>query len=92
MNALRVSSRSNPTYVASALASVVRENGCAELQAIGAGAVNQTMKAIAIARGYLTVSGKDIVCIPTFSDVYINGYARTALRFTVESTDLGYVV
>lgn len=84
--------KSNPTSVASALASVVKEEGSAELQAIGAGAVNQTMKAIAIARGYLAISGKDVVCIPAFSDVYINGMERTALRFIVESIDLGYAI
>ena len=86
MDVLKVSSKSNPTSVASALASG------AELQAIGAGAVNQTMKAIAIARGYLAISGKDVVCIPAFSDVYINGMERTALRFIVESIDLGYAI
>lgn len=92
MNVLRVSSKSNPTSVAAALSSVIRDQGGAELQAIGAGAVNQTMKAIAIARGYLAISGKDVVCIPTFSDVFINGHERTALRFVVESIDLGYAV
>ena len=92
MDILKVSSKSNPASVASALAAVVKEEGGAELQAIGAGAVNQTMKAIAIARGYLAIAGKDIVCIPAFSDVYINGMERTALRFVVESTDLGYAV
>ncbi|MFR1517973.1 MAG: stage V sporulation protein S [Clostridia bacterium] len=92
MDVLKVSSKSNPTSVASALASVIKEEGGAELQAIGAGAVNQTMKAIAIARGYLAISGKDVVCIPAFSDVYINGMERTALRFVVESIDLGYAI
>ena len=53
---------------------------------------NQAIKAIAIARGYLAISGKDIVCIPAFSDVFINGMERTALRFVVESTDLGYAI
>lgn len=92
MDVLRVSSHSNPASVASALSSVIREEGGAELQAIGAAAVNQTMKAIAIARGQLAILGKDIVCIPAFSDVYINGMERTALRFVVESTDLGYAM
>ena len=70
----------------------VDDKDSVEIQAIGAGALNQAIKAIAIARGYLAISGKDIVCIPAFSDVYINGMERTALRFVVESTDLGFAM
>ncbi len=92
MDLLKVSSKSDPTLVASALTSVIKEEGGAELQAIGAGAVNQTMKAIAISRGQLALAGKDIMCIPAFSDVYINGLERTALRFVIESIDLGYAM
>ena len=92
MDRLRVASKSDPSLVASALTSIIRDEGGAELQAIGAGAVNQTIKAIAISRGQLALYGKDIVCIPTFSSVYIDGMERTALRFVVESVDLGYGV
>ena len=88
MDVLRVSSKSNPNLVAGALAGVIREEGGAELQAIGAGAVNQTMKAIAISRGYLAPSGKDVICAPAFSDIYIDGEERTAMKFHIEEIDL----
>ncbi len=84
MEALKVSSKSRPNSVAGALAGVLRENGRAEIQAIGAGAVNQAVKAIAIARGYVAPSGMDLVCIPAFVDVEIDGETRTALKFVIE--------
>ncbi|MDI3517788.1 MAG: stage sporulation protein [Thermotogota bacterium] len=84
MEVLKVASNSKPNAVAGALAGVIREHGKAELQAIGAGAVNQAVKAIAIARGYLAPSGVDLVCVPAFSDVEIDGETRTALRFIVQ--------
>jgi stage V sporulation protein S len=82
---LKVSAQSKPSAVAGAIAGVMREKGRAEVQAIGAGAVNQAVKAIAIARGYLAPSGLDVVCIPSFTDVMINNEERTALRLIVES-------
>jgi len=85
MEVLRVSARSRATAVAGAIAGVVREKRRAEVQAIGAGAVNQAVKAIAIARSYLTVDDIDIVCIPTFTDVIIGDQERTAIRFLVET-------
>jgi stage V sporulation protein S len=84
MEVLKVSARSRSTAVAGAIAGVVRENGRAEIQAIGAGAVNQACKAVAIARGYLALDGIDVICIPTFTDVQIADQERTALRLTVE--------
>jgi stage V sporulation protein S len=81
---LKVSSRSSPNAVAGALAGVVRHDGAAELQVVGAGALNQAVKAVAIARGYLTPSGVDLVCIPTFADIEIGGEGRTALRLLCE--------
>lgn len=81
---LRVSSKSNPTAVAGALAGVVREKGSAEIQVIGAGALNQAIKAIAIARGYVAPVGYDLVCVPAFKDVDINGEHRTAIRLIIE--------
>jgi len=84
MEVLKVSARSRSTAVAGAIAGVVRENGRAEVQAIGAGAVNQACKAIAIARGYLALDGIDVICIPAFADVKIAEQERTALRLTVE--------
>lgn len=84
MDALKVSSKSNPNSVAGALAGVIRENGAAEIQAIGAGALNQSIKAIAIARGFLAPSGTELVCIPSFADVEINGEERTAIKLLIE--------
>ena len=81
---LKVSAQSRPSAVAGAIAGVVREKGRAEVQAIGAGAVNQAVNAIAIARGYLVPSGFDVVCIPSFTDVVINDEERTALKLMVE--------
>jgi len=84
MEVLKVATHSKPNAVAGALAGVLREKGGAEIQAIGAGAVNQAIKAIAIARGYVAPSGMDLVCVPSFSDVEIDGEVRTAIRFSVE--------
>jgi stage V sporulation protein S len=81
---IRVAAQSRSTAVAGAIAGVVREHGRAHVQAIGAGAVNQAVKAAAIARGFLTLDGLDVVCIPSFIDVEIGGQERTAIRITVE--------
>ncbi len=83
MELLKISSKTRPTALAGALAGVIRENGKAEMQAVGAGAVNQAVKAIAIARGYLAPSGIDLVCIPAFVDVKIDDTEKTAIRFIV---------
>jgi stage V sporulation protein S len=82
---LKVSSRSNPNAVAGALAGVVRSAGVVEMQVVGAGALNQAIKAVAIARGYLTPSGVDLVCVPTFADIHIDGERRTAIRLLCEN-------
>jgi len=84
MELLKVSSKSNPKAVAGALAGVIREEGKVELQAIGAGAVNQSVKAIAIARGFTASSGIDLVCIPAFVDIEIEGEERIAIKFLVK--------
>ena len=84
MEVLKVSAKSNPNSVAGALAGVLRENSGAEIQAIGAGALNQAIKAIAIARGFMAPSGIDLVCIPAFVDIQIEGEERTALKLIVE--------
>src|SRR5471030_1526757 len=86
---LKVSAHSNPNSVAGALAGVLRERASAELQAIGAGATNQAVKAIAIARSYLHAGGLDLVCIPEFTDVEIDGNPRTAIRLLVERRHIG---
>ncbi len=81
---LKVSSRSNPNSVAGALAGVLRQSGVVEVQVVGAGALNQAVKAIAIARGFVAPSNIDLVCVPTFADIEIDGQGRTAIRLTVE--------
>jgi stage V sporulation protein S len=84
MNVLKVSSNSSPNKVAGALAAVLREQGNAELQAIGAGALNQGVKAVAIARGFIAPNGIDLICIPAFTDIEIDGEERTAMKLIVE--------
>ena len=84
MEILKVSSKSNPNSVAGALANVFREKGSVEIQAVGAGAINQAVKAIAIARGFVAPSGEDIVCVPAFTDIEIDGEERTAIKLIVQ--------
>jgi stage V sporulation protein S len=81
---LKVSAQSNPKSVAGALTAVLRERGTAEVQAVGAGAVNQAVKAIAIARGFIAPNGIDLVCVPAFVEISIEGEERTAIKFIVE--------
>ncbi len=85
MDTLKVSSKSDPNKVAGALTNVFRDKGTVEVQAIGAGALNQAIKAIAIARGFVAPSGKNLVCIPAFTDISIEGEERTAIKLIVES-------
>ena len=84
MSVIKVSAKSRTASVAGAIAGVIREHGRAEVQAIGAGAVNQAIKATAIASGYLAEEGTHIVCIPEFVDVEIDNNERTALRLRIE--------
>lgn len=84
MEVLKVSTKSNPNSVAGALAAIIKEKDIAEIQAVGAGAINQAVKAIAIARGFVAPSGKDIVCIPAFTDIEIDGEERTAIKLIVQ--------
>ena len=83
MDFLKVSSKSSPASVAGAIAGMVKDGEPVVMQCVGAGAVNQAVKATAIARGFLIPTGFDISCAPTFADVLINGEARTAIRLTV---------
>ncbi|MGI6328896.1 MAG: stage V sporulation protein S [Dethiobacteria bacterium] len=83
MEVLKVAAKSNPNSVAGALAGVVREKGRVEIQAIGAGALNQAIKAVAIARGFVAPGGVDLVCIPAFVDVQIDGEERTAIKLII---------
>ena len=85
MEVLKVSSKSKPNSVAGALANAFREKQTVEIQAVGAGSLNQAIKAIAIARGYVAPTGKDLIFIPAFSDIMIDGEERTAIKLIVES-------
>ena len=85
MEVLKISSKSNPNSVAGAIAGLIKESQKAEMQAIGAGALNQAIKAIAIARGFVAPSGKNLVCIPAFTDIVIGEEERTAIKLIVES-------
>ncbi|WP_114571547.1 stage V sporulation protein S [Exiguobacterium flavidum] len=84
MDVLKVSAKSNPNAVAGALAGVLREKGAVEIQAIGAGALNQSVKAVAIARGFVAPTGIDLICIPAFTDIMIDGEERTAIKLIIE--------
>lgn len=85
MEVLKVSTSSKPNLVAGALAAMIRESGSVEIQTIGAGALNQAIKAIAIARGFVAPGGIDLVCIPAFTDIEIDGDKRTAIKLIVEA-------
>lgn len=85
METLKVSSKSNPNSVAGALTNTFKEKGEVEIQAIGAGALNQAIKAIAIARGFVAPSGINLVCIPAFVDVSIAGEERTAIKLIIQN-------
>jgi len=84
METLKVSTKSNPNSVAGAMAGAVRQAGAVEVQVVGAGALNQAIKAVAIARGYVAPAGIDLVCVPTFADIVIDGERRTAIRLSIE--------
>lgn len=83
MEILKVSSKSNPNLVAGALVNILKEDKKAEIHSIGAGALNQAIKSIAIARGYLTPSSQDLVTIPSFLEVKIEGQVKTAIKLEV---------
>ena len=84
MEVLKVSTKSNPNSVAGALAAIIKEKNIVEVQAVGAGAINQAVKAIAIARGFVAPSGRDIICVPAFTDIEIDGDERTAIKLIVQ--------
>ena len=83
MEVLKVSSKSNPNSVAGALAGVLRKKGAAEIQAIGAGAINQAVKA-SYCKGFYCSSGVDLICIPAFTDIEIDGEERTGIKLIVQ--------
>lgn len=85
MEILKVSSKSNSNKVAGAIANIFREKGCVEIQAVGAGSLNQAIKAICIARGFVAPSGINLVCIPAFTDIEIDGSEKTAIKLIIEA-------
>ena len=85
MEVLKISSKSNPNSVAGAIAGLVKENERAEMQAIGAGALNQAIKAVAIARGFVAPTGVDLVFVTSFAEVQVEGEDRTGIKIVVES-------
>ncbi|MBQ9519802.1 MAG: stage V sporulation protein S [Firmicutes bacterium] len=84
MEVLKVSSTSQPKSVAGAIAAIVRADRGVELQTIGAGAVNQAVKSVAIARGYVAPNGIELVCVPAFSQLDVDGETKTSIKFCVE--------
>lgn len=82
---LKVSSKSNPNKVAGAIANIFRENNKLEIQTVGAGSLNQAIKSVAIARGFLAPSGINLVIIPAFSEIIIEGETKTALKLILEN-------
>ena len=84
MDILKISSKSNPNSVAGAIAGLLKEEKRAEMQAIGAGALNQAVKAVAIARGFVAPSGVDLVCVPAFTEVEVEGEERTGIKLIIE--------
>ena len=85
MDIIKVSAKSRSTSVAGAIAGIMREVGHAEVQAIGAGAVNQAVKAVAIATTYLKQDGIDLICVPAFAEVFIDGQERTSIKLMVRA-------
>ena len=84
MNMIKVSAASRTSAVAGAIAGIVREHHRAEIQAIGAGAVNQAVKALILATGYLRLDGIHVICVPEFAEVTIEDKVRTAIKLVVE--------
>lgn len=84
MEILKVSAKSNPNSVAGAIAGIIRKDGGVEIQVIGAAALNQAVKVVAIARGFLAPGGIDLVCRPAFVELEIEGTERTAIRLLLE--------
>lgn len=84
MEVLRVASNSQPKSVAGAIAAIIRNDKALEIETIGAASVNQAVKSIAIARGYVAPNGIDLVCIPAFSQLVVNGETKTSIKFALE--------
>ena len=81
---LKISSKSNPNSVAGAIAGLIKENEKIEMQVVGAGALNQAIKAIAIARGFIAPLGIELICIPSFTELEIDGEKRTGMKLLIK--------
>ena len=84
MEVLKVSAKSEPKSVAGAIAAIVRNGEAVEILSIGAAAVNQAVKSVAVARGYVAPNGIDLVCVPAFTQLEVDGKEKTSIKFTVE--------
>jgi len=84
MDVIKVAANSRTSAVAGAIAGVIREHKHAEVQAIGAGAVNQAVKALVLAIGYLRADGINVTCVPEFADVTIDDKVRTAIKLVID--------
>ena len=84
MDVMKVSSKSNPNSIAGAIAGIIKDKNRVEIQAVGAGAINQAVKAVAIARGFVAPMGIDLICIPAFADIMIEEEHRTAIKLIIE--------
>lgn len=84
MEVLKVSANSQPKSVAGAIAAIARNNKRIEIETIGAAAVNQAVKSIAIARGYVAPNGIDLICNPAFSQIEVEGEIKTSIKFIIE--------
>lgn len=91
MDMIKVSANSRTSAVAGAIAGIIREHHRAEVQAIGAGAVNQAIKALVLATGYLRDDGIHVSCVPEFADVTIEDKVRTAIKLVIEPSANGSV-
>ena len=83
MDILKVSSKSNPSKVAGAIANIYREKGRVEIQTVGAGSLNQAVKAVAICRGFVAPTGDNLIIIPAFNDIVIDGEQKTAIKLII---------
>ncbi len=89
MEHIKVSSKSSPSSVAGAIAGMIKDGHNVSMQCVGAGAVNQAVKAIAIARGFLAPNGIELAAIPAFADIVIDGEKRTAIQISVVTFEIG---
>lgn len=87
MEILKVSAKSNPNSVAGAIVGLIKDTNRAEMQAIGAGALNQAIKAVAIARGFVAPAGVDLVCVPAFAEVEVEGESKTSIKLIVKGVN-----